>query len=98
MTHTPGPWSIDKCPDANGFATVRVADGSEHGDLDAPVIATVYAEPHATLIAAAPQMLAALKAADAWVCQYFELPGHEPAANAMSRVLRAAIWKAGDAA
>jgi hypothetical protein len=32
----------DACPDANGNTTVRVADGTEHGDTARQPIATVY--------------------------------------------------------
>lgn len=33
---------VDSCPDANGFWTIRVADGTPHGDLTVQPIATVY--------------------------------------------------------
>jgi hypothetical protein len=56
--HTPGPWQADECPDAKGLTTIRPHDGTENGDMDAPVIATVYAETDAALIVAAPELLA----------------------------------------
>lgn len=54
--------SVDECPDALGFSTIRVADGSPNGDTDADVIATVYLDEFAPVIAEAPAMLAALQA------------------------------------
>ena len=76
--HTPGRWTMDKCPDAHGFSTIRPSDGSINGDTDAQPIATVYRPDHALLIATAPEtaaerdrlravnaaMLAALKAVE----------------------------------
>ncbi len=49
-------WTPDACLDAHGFTTIRAADGTEHGDTDAPTIATVYDPTHARLIALAPEM------------------------------------------
>lgn len=46
-------WTIDACLDANGFSTLRVSDGSEHGDTDRQPIATVYDEENAARIVAA---------------------------------------------
>jgi hypothetical protein len=59
--HTPEPWIADECFDASGFITIRVADGTPNGDADEQPIATVYSEAHARLIAAAPELLEALK-------------------------------------
>ena len=35
-------WIVDPCPDANGFHTIRIADGSEHGNTEEQPIATVF--------------------------------------------------------
>ena len=35
-------WVIDDCPDANGYATIRVDDGTENGDTSKEPIATVF--------------------------------------------------------
>lgn len=56
------PWHADDCPDAQGFVTIRPDDGHGEPELDAEPIATVYEASHAVLIAAAPEMLEALKA------------------------------------
>ena len=56
--HTPGPWTVDDCPDADGYDTIRLADGTPNGDIEAQPIATAYS--HADLIAAAPDMRQAL--------------------------------------
>lgn len=45
-------------------------------------------------MAAADDMLDALKKADAWVAQYHDMPGHDAASRQMSAVIRAAIAKA----
>lgn len=60
---TPGPWIADENEDGRGFTTIRRADGTPTGDIEAPEIATVYAAIDADLIAAAPELLAALKTA-----------------------------------
>ena len=56
--HTPGPWTVDDCPDADGYDTIRLADGTLNGNTEAQPIATAYT--HAALIAAAPDMRQAL--------------------------------------
>lgn len=66
-------WVLDECRDANGFYTVRIADGSPNGDTGACPIATVYQDHNAALIAAAPDMLAA----------------HDPAASELAAQLLA---------
>jgi len=62
--HTPGPWNKDEQGDANGNFTIRPDDGSTNGDTHAEVIATVYTEEDARLIAAAPELLEACAAFD----------------------------------
>jgi len=57
--HTPGPWTVDDCPDADGYDTIRLADGTLNGNTEAQPIATAYS--HSALIAAAPAMLEALR-------------------------------------
>ena len=49
--HTPGPWTVDGCPDAYGHATIRLADGTLNGNTEAQPIATAY--NYAALIAEA---------------------------------------------
>ena len=56
--HTPGPWTVDDCPDADGYDTIRLADGTANGNTEAQPIATAYS--HSALIAAAPIMRDAL--------------------------------------
>ena len=60
--HTPGPWTVDECLDAQGFSTIRHSDGTGNGNTELGPVATVYTEKHATLIASAPAMYEALKA------------------------------------
>ena len=54
-------WTVDECEDARGFFTIRPHDGTPNGDFEADPIATVYDANHAHLVAAVPEMLAALK-------------------------------------
>jgi len=35
-------WVADDCPDASGFITIRLADGTENGNTEVWPIATVY--------------------------------------------------------
>ena len=58
---TPAPWVVDECPDASGNLTIREDDGTPNGDTET-CIATAYESANARLIAAAPDMLAALNA------------------------------------
>jgi hypothetical protein len=57
VERTPGPWRIEDAPDAYGGLSISGDNGSEYSDN---VIATVYAEANARLIAAAPDLLEAL--------------------------------------
>ncbi len=56
---------VDPICDADGFCTIRIDDGSEHGDTSEQPIATVYTDHDAALITrcynAYPVMLDALK-------------------------------------
>lgn len=60
-THT--RWTIDECPDAQGFATIRLYDGSPNGNIRYAPVATAYSDTNARLIAAAPDLLSAAEEA-----------------------------------
>ena len=55
------PWTVDPVPDANGFATIRPADGTETGDVAAQPIAVVYRAEDAERIMSALRKAAALE-------------------------------------
>ena len=55
------PLTVDTCPDARDYSTIRFADGSEHGNIEDWPIATVYAEEYANVLAAAPELYEALR-------------------------------------
>ena len=59
--HTLARWTVDECSSANAFYTIRLTDGSPNGNTASQPIATVYDLDHARLIAAAPELLAALE-------------------------------------
>jgi len=46
MTDSPTPktqeWITDECYDANGFVTVRLADGTSNGDTESQPVATFH--------------------------------------------------------
>lgn len=86
-THTPGPWTFDQEDDNSTDFWVFQANGPAR-------IAVEVSERDAALIAAAPDLLAALEAADRWVAMYHNLPGHDAASRCMTAVIRAAIAKA----
>ena len=83
--HTPGPWVIGD-------------DGNVYGGRDEQAsvfpIAQRMSGANARLIAAAPDLLATLRKARAWVAQYSEIKGHEAASAAMLGVIDTAIAKA----
>src|SRR3990167_3093084 len=58
---TAGPWTVDVAPDAAGFHTIRIANGTCYGDTDQQPIATVYDKQHTRLIAAAPVQFALIE-------------------------------------
>ena len=94
--HTPGPWTVDDCPDADGYDTIRLADGTLNGNTEAQPIATAYS--HAALIAAAPAMLEALKAVESEITrleriskQAFSIDEVHPAVGRVADATRAAI-------
>ena len=41
---------VDECPDANGFWTIREADGTPNGNIMKQPIATAYTKSNADLI------------------------------------------------
>lgn len=45
--HTPEPWQVDACRDANGYYTIRKDDGTLNGNTEDEVIATVYIQEDA---------------------------------------------------
>lgn len=78
---------VDECEDANGQHTIRIADGSLNGDTERSCIATVYDTDYTNLFAAAPVMLAALKAARKFI-------GYRVQDCEVAEQLRAAITQA----
>lgn len=46
-------FTVDECPDAYGFATVRVFDGTPNGDTDQAPVATFYNREDAELFVGA---------------------------------------------
>ena len=101
--HTPGPWRALSANDytyENGKALKVVAVNPAHHS-DYKFSAIVYGnlvdgrcEADAHLIAAAPDLLAALETSLAWVQQYHNLKGHEAASHCMAAVIERAIAKA----
>lgn len=69
MKPTSGPWIADCIGDMDGYSTVRIADGSEYGNTETQPIATVYVDADARLIAAAPDLLAALTRCEEYLCE-----------------------------
>ena len=93
--HTPGPWRYER---GNGSPTTgeHMIAGAKPGYLaEVRDCGSGDVGANARLIAAAPELLAALRSARAWVAQYAELRGHEAASASMLRVIEAAIAKAG---
>jgi hypothetical protein len=98
-THTPGPWNADSGPfiqaeDGAIVARLWTLDSGSHAaevtgqpDEDSEIGA------NARLIAAAPDLLEALKAAQAHVCSSFEC-GEDRTACPVRGYIRAAIAKA----
>lgn len=94
MKHTPAPWVLGDetnpliFADGAYVAQVLMYSDGETGSLRPTAAAD------ARLIASAPEMLAALEAADKWVAMYHDQPGHDAASRAMSAVIRAALARA----
>ena len=68
-THTPGPWTIQPAKTGDTFAMIRAALPGYSGTRKIAEVTDVGAagEANARLIAAAPELLAALRAYDAAV-------------------------------
>ena len=92
-THTPGPWVASPFGDC-AYEIVNEV-GTAIAEVDGAHEDSARIEANANLIAAAPELLAALRSARSWVAQYAELRGHEAASASMLRVIEAAIAKAG---
>lgn len=94
--HTTGPWTTDGSARGGDLDIIapsgRVAliDCESRGDFQSEAVL----ESNARLIAAAPDLLAVLQQANAWVSQYHGVNGHDAASRQMSNVIRAAIAKA----
>tara|TARA_R110000868_G_scaffold11327_1_gene55435 strand:- start:504 stop:803 length:300 start_codon:yes stop_codon:yes gene_type:complete len=93
MSHTPGPWTAVEQFDENSeslgiLIESPIDDIVRIRDLSHETFA------NARLIAAAPDLLAALRQADAWVAMYHNEPGHDAASRCMTDVIRAAIARA----
>lgn len=75
MGHTPGPWTIGGVPGNEGEAREIAASGrmvawtASSWDDDAGDVVTEEDEANAALIAAAPELLRALKATHGWLAQ-----------------------------
>jgi hypothetical protein len=87
-------WTIDGCISMQNLDIVRgdnriaMIDCENEALCDSDIIA------NAQLIAAAPDLLAALIKARMWVGQYNNMPGHDAASIAMCNVIDKAINKA----
>ena len=93
--HTPGPWDIEKCPEAQAVTDgrdwpwlVTYNDGEYEGHL--ALVQTQNAEANARLIAAAPDLLEALEG----IAALLEQLGFVSDASLTVGAARAAIAKA----
>lgn len=68
--HTPGPWAVSEAATIDGNFMVVGGSGASFGLL-AEVILDEEAEANARLIAAAPELLEALKDVRAWIMDPF---------------------------
>lgn len=103
--HTKGKWH---CGVGNGNGAIFADEGrmrSEQGGTTLYPIALAIRgwdeaedEANARLIAAAPELLAMLTKADAWIAMYHDKPGHDAASRHMTDAIRAVIAKVGGAA
>lgn len=91
MKHSPGKWEAECVghggPGDNPEEVWEVNNGHAR-------IAEYMTEADARLVAAAPEMLEALKKARAWVAMYHNQPGHDAASRSMTDVIDRAIEKA----
>lgn len=97
--HTPGPWVAYmghrhwSIVGMGGEAIARVSAGDDDGTpprLTDPPDPQPVAQANAALIAAAPELLAALEAVDRWMAGY----GTATQGDIRERIVRAAIAKA----
>lgn len=84
MSFTPGPWKLDHSGGATYVCTAE-------SDISLCRVSAHDQIANANLIAAAPDMLAALQKSEKWVAMYLDLPGHEAAASSMLAVIRRAL-------
>jgi hypothetical protein len=106
--HTPGKWVAMKpskvgkhwsvCAEGRFGGTSSLAGAKCHWIVcrvhnGAPGDTLVTEEANARLIASAPDLYEALKKARDWVAMYLNIPGQEPAAQSMTRVIDAALAK-----
>ena len=97
--HTPGPWEFGPNHSSTGLAgqlVVRPAGEFPHGEWVADVGSMYddHREANARLIAAAPELLAALQEVTMVLDRIFGVEGREPDAESISGRARAAIAKA----
>jgi len=97
-THTPGPWTIARPRHTGGhwsLCAVVAESGPTIAQHGVPFAhGEAEAEANLRLIAAAPDMLAALHTAAEWVASQGRVPGCAAAAESMGRVIAAAIARA----
>jgi len=94
--HTPGPWTIDEDADINimgEVVSISILDsnGDSVGEADARDLGRSEAEANARLIAAAPDLLAAIRRIEIWLTNQ---PLDQLSKHEMLREARAAIVKA----
>lgn len=109
MNHTPGPWTWHWAQDANGHADGRIHTLSANNYLGMSICVAVSPrfqnekqwQKDAPLLAAGPEMLAALKAADQFITNgiefgYIRMPDASTpdSAHATPEIIRNAIAQA----
>lgn len=100
-THTPGPWSLVryKASEDTRYHALLANAADDGRDV---TLATIYpvsddgqpggeSAANARLIAAAPDLLATLRSAEAWVDLQGNVPGCRAAADAMLAAIRKAL-------
>lgn len=91
-SHTPGPWAMFgpfSLPEVNGRRDVWTVSAEN----DTHLIAEIYMSANARLMTAAPELLAALKAMDAWLADAFDADDPDMYLPELAQA-RAAIAKA----
>lgn len=89
-THTPGPWTVSRHPARDP----EILTANPTPWKPAFFVGTVTRDADANLIAAAPEMLKALKAIVAEIGPSFGLDNAPGTCNVVSRIARAAITEA----